>query len=111
MSVAWERGQGWHIRSSPSIAEAYPGGPRRGHHIVLRIHTLELLERFLDGDGHDVRRLQRDHVAPAFVFDRAHGGATKPRRQQTVVPRGLPAPLEMAEHERARLLAGDLLDV
>jgi hypothetical protein len=64
-----------------------------------------------DRDGYDVGRLQRHHFTPPPIGHSPNGGAPKACRQQAVVPRWLPAALQVPEYERPSLLAGECLDV
>ena len=80
-----------------SIPEADPRRARRENRIVRRIHALRLPQGILNRNGHNVRRLKRDHMSPLLVGDRAHRCAPKASRKQAIVARWNAAALKMTK--------------
>src|SRR6185436_14446670 len=56
-------------------------------------------------------RLEGEHLPPLLLLDRPDRRPAEARREQPVVPRRLPAALQVAEDQRARLLPRALLDL
>ena len=83
-----------------SVTERDSRRARGEHHIVIELNALRKQQNFRDGHTHDVRRLQRDHLSPTFLRDRAHGRAAETRGEQTIVSRWHAASLQVAERER-----------
>src|SRR5262245_45917879 len=53
---------------------------RRQNDVVIRIDSLRDLERLLDRNRHDMRRLERHHVAPLGIRDRSNGRTAETSR-------------------------------
>src|SRR4029077_3175373 len=97
--------------SSFLVPKTDPRLPRCQHHVVRWIYPLRHAKSLVDRNRDDVRRLQRAHMTPSLVGDGPHRRAAESRREEPIVSGGHPAPLEMAEHERARLFPGDALNL
>src|SRR3954447_15316476 len=82
-----------------SVPKTDPRRARRKNDIVVRIDALGSLQRLVNRDRHDVRRLQCDHVTPLAVGDGAHGGASEASREQPIVARRHAAALKMTQYE------------
>src|SRR5690348_8046726 len=92
------------------VAERDACRPGRHHDVVARVDSFRLSQRLDDRDADDVRRLQGHHLPEASGCDGAYCRASESGRQQAVVARQHPAPLQVSEYQRAALLARARLD-
>src|SRR6185312_11166787 len=72
---------------------------------------LRVAERLLDRHGHDVGRLEGNHVAPLAILHRLHRRPAEAGREQAVVTGWHATPLEVPQNKGAAFLAGALLDL
>src|SRR5690606_40447402 len=94
-----------------SVAEGDAEVARRRDDVRVERDALQLADRVIQRDGSDDGRIERDHGAEAALGDEADGGGAEAERDEAVVGGGRAAALEMAEDERAGLVAGALLDL
>src|SRR5687767_14911471 len=80
------------------------------NYVMHGVHPLGLAQHFGQGQRDDVRRLQGEHRPPLLVLHCLDRGAAESRGEEPVVAGWLSAALQVAERERATLLAGLPLD-
>src|SRR6266581_1481140 len=97
-------------RGARSVAQADPQVPRGGDRVGVERHPPRRGERLFDRDGGNNGRPQGHHGAELALGDEPHRRRAEPQAQQAIEGRGAAAALQVTEHQRARLLAGQLRD-
>src|SRR5829696_857338 len=79
--------------------------------VPLQRHGLQLAGRLLQRHADDVGATESDHLAPVLLVGGVDGVQAEAGGEHPVVRGGGAAALHVTEHDRARLLAGALLDL
>jgi hypothetical protein len=81
------------------ISKRYPCSSCRRHKIMREVYAFGVTERLANWDGHDIGRLQRDHVSPSSIGNGANCGTPKPGREQSVIPGWHSSTLKMPQYQ------------
>jgi hypothetical protein len=84
-----------------SVSEADSERSRCNDGIRIEWNEFQLLDRVIDGNGSDVRRVEGHHSSELAGLDAPDRGGAETQRNETIVRRGRTAALQMAQDERA----------
>src|SRR3954463_4480262 len=94
-----------------SIAESHADATSCPHQIAMWPYCLEMPARLFKRHCDNILGTQRHHLAGDAIVQRHHRRCAIARRQNTIVGAWRATALEMAQHDAAAILAGDLAEL